>query len=1055
MYVGRLPAKNEAEVLHYLNKHTKYLSDPFNIWNKSYFLLSGGSNASEKQIGKNINDNLRVNYIQNSPTGGYVGQLYATENPRTNFGPFPQEYIDSVFSNGGIIVSYIGHSGTKIWDNGIENVNDLKNKYDKYPLINDFGCSTAKFAEFDITSFSEEFVNGLDGDAIAYEGNSCLGFTSTSYTFPQLYFQKLLKENINTTGIAHLSAKIKLLEDYGYNETNKLFILCNTLIGDPILNLKIPEKPNLTINQDDVVIPSYLDDNLDSITVVINYKNLGLVDSSQFNIKIEDRLNNQLIFESILRNAIPLNDKTFNINIPVKSRSGEHNLKITLDNLNEVDELYENDNSVTIPFIVLTTSVRAIVADSLKIINNEKLTFLNSVKKPSIDSILIKVSDNPDFMSESAYKIKFDSIITPFVFPNLLSGKRYWYKTSFTSSPQTTFEENSFVFNDSIKYNFAFIDSNSIEGFQFQSMSFEGGGIRLNDRFIPLIIRSAGFEPGGIAKISLDGIDYAENSQGCGHHIVIIDEATRQFEDYRWFNFWNDPNNYQAYYNYLLSIPDNKLVAISIGGECGGYNTSQELKDILHQFGSLYIDSVGWGTSWILLGKKNAPQGSVPEAFSTSGPVEFDTTFFSKTLLGWFETSKINNSDNWKTLSIYVDSMDNYNQIKVKPIIHNPMADTLTELTLNNNILDISNLNYQNINELSFNFSVAANTDGSTPIVKSVKVDYDLVPELATNYQVVSVLADTLTVGENVDLNFSVYNVGESKADSFTVSVDLINDDNSRENIFSQKLDSLSANGKSYFNLSYNTSTASGSKSFLINIDSFNSVRELFEDNNFFTVPFYIKADTTVPTLKLTIDGNDILDGEYISAKPDIHIELSDYSLLPVTDPNSVLVFLNDEEIPNDTSIINYDFSTTNPKVVVDYNPELEDGEYTLKVLWKNTNGEIVDSSGVQKTFLISSEAKIMDVYNYPNPTKGETHFTFRLTQLPEEIKIKIYTIAGRLIREMQLSSSELRYDFNKIYWDGKDQDGDQIANGVYLYKVIMKAGDKTEDVTQKLAIVR
>jgi flagellar hook assembly protein FlgD len=141
--------------------------------------------------------------------------------------------------------------------------------------------------------------------------------------------------------------------------------------------------------------------------------------------------------------------------------------------------------------------------------------------------------------------------------------------------------------------------------------------------------------------------------------------------------------------------------------------------------------------------------------------------------------------------------------------------------------------------------------------------------------------------------------------------------------------------------------------------------------------------------------------------------------------------------------------------VVVDYNPELEDGEYTLKVLWRNTNGEIVDSGGVQKSFLVSSEAKIMDVYNYPNPTKGETHFTFRLTQIPEEIKIKIYTIAGRLIREMAFTSSALRYDFNKIYWDGKDQDGDQIANGVYLYKVIMKAGDKTEDVTQKLAIVR
>ncbi|MCC7095427.1 MAG: hypothetical protein IT277_14670, partial [Ignavibacteriaceae bacterium] len=73
----------------------------------------------------------------------------------------------------------------------------------------------------------------------------------------------------------------------------------------------------------------------------------------------------------------------------------------------------------------------------------------------------------------------------------------------------------------------------------------------------------------------------------------------------------------------------------------------------------------------------------------------------------------------------------------------------------------------------------------------------------------------------------------------------------------------------------------------------------------------------------------------------------------------------------------------------------------------------------------------------------------------PEEINIKIFTIAGRLVREIKLSSSELKYDFNKIYWDGRDEDGDILGNGIYLYKVIMRAGDRSEEVTQKLAIVK
>ena len=73
----------------------------------------------------------------------------------------------------------------------------------------------------------------------------------------------------------------------------------------------------------------------------------------------------------------------------------------------------------------------------------------------------------------------------------------------------------------------------------------------------------------------------------------------------------------------------------------------------------------------------------------------------------------------------------------------------------------------------------------------------------------------------------------------------------------------------------------------------------------------------------------------------------------------------------------------------------------------------------------------------------------------PYKTLVKIFTIAGRLVKELKLTSADLKYDFNKIYWNGKDEDGDVLGNGIYLYKVIMKVGDKTEDVTQKLAIVK
>jgi len=59
------------------------------------------------------------------------------------------------------------------------------------------------------------------------------------------------------------------------------------------------------------------------------------------------------------------------------------------------------------------------------------------------------------------------------------------------------------------------------------------------------------------------------------------------------------------------------------------------------------------------------------------------------------------------------------------------------------------------------------------------------------------------------------------------------------------------------------------------------------------------------------------------------------------------------------------------------------------------------------------------------------------------------------LIRDISLNSTELNIGFNKIRWDGKDQDGDEIGNGVYFYKMIAKFKDDTKSVTQKLAKVK
>jgi flagellar hook assembly protein FlgD len=56
-----------------------------------------------------------------------------------------------------------------------------------------------------------------------------------------------------------------------------------------------------------------------------------------------------------------------------------------------------------------------------------------------------------------------------------------------------------------------------------------------------------------------------------------------------------------------------------------------------------------------------------------------------------------------------------------------------------------------------------------------------------------------------------------------------------------------------------------------------------------------------------------------------------------------------------------------------------------------------------------------------------------------------------------QIEEKNLNEKFVKIYWDGTDGDGDQMANGTYLYKLIVSTSDGqfNQSVIGKMAIIK
>jgi hypothetical protein len=77
---------------------------------------------------------------------------------------------------------------------------------------------------------------------------------------------------------------------------------------------------------------------------------------------------------------------------------------------------------------------------------------------------------------------------------------------------------------------------------------------------------------------------------------------------------------------------------------------------------------------------------------------------------------------------------------------------------------------------------------------------------------------------------------------------------------------------------------------------------------------------------------------------------------------------------------------------------------------------------------------------NYPNPfAPGEevTHITYNLTS-NSDVAIRIYTLIGELVwtREFSAGSPEAQAGFHEVDWDGHNENGQMVRNGVYLCKI-------------------
>ena len=127
----------------------------------------------------------------------------------------------------------------------------------------------------------------------------------------------------------------------------------------------------------------------------------------------------------------------------------------------------------------------------------------------------------------------------------------------------------------------------------------------------------------------------------------------------------------------------------------------------------------------------------------------------------------------------------------------------------------------------------------------------------------------------------------------------------------------------------------------------------------------------------------------------------------------------------------------------------------TLKVWDVNNN-----SSQVSIDFIVQEKQDLVldHVLNFPNPFTTKTDFYFEHNQVCSELEaqIQIYTVSGKLIKTINQLVNTQGFRSEGIAWDGRDDFGDQLAKGVYIYKLKVKSIDGTfAEKTEKLVLLK
>ncbi len=306
--------------------------------------------------------------------------------------------------------------------------------------------------------------------------------------------------------------------------------------------------------------------------------------------------------------------------------------------------------------------------------------------------------------------------------------------------------------------------------------------------------------------------------------------------------------------------------------------------------------------------------------------------------------------------------------------------------------------------------------------------------------------------GDTVRVNMRFDNISDVDfSDSIQVNFTLFNRSQAKSYADSMKIAALKAGEGSDIRLTMQTMDRGGKNDLKVFANPY-ILPEVNYNNNLLDMKefLHVNIDDENPILEVTVDGSFIMDGDLVSPSPLIALRVKDENKVRLKqDTTGIDLYIKKpcdgcafERISYSWPEVVWYPATPSSDFLMEYQPErLQDGIYRIKAQAVDAAGNLSGTEPYIISFEVINESQITNFYPYPNPFSSSTRFVFTLTgsEIPDNIIIQIMTVTGKVVREItrdEIGPIKIGNNITEYAWDGRDEFGDQLANGVYLYRV-------------------